>query len=171
MSRQRQAYPPMGASDRVDKQFTALGYLHFLAGFCPRHQKLPALWLSKLFIPAVNSDCVRFFRNEEDHVCAALIWARLDSAGVERMLKSNELPRADDWARGKSLWFLDVLAPFHHGKLVARHIARNPPQEPFYFARLNEKGGLRKVVRADARTRGPDRMKSFFVDGLNRADF
>ena len=120
MSRKTEANSPMGASEDVDKQFTSLGYLHFLAGFCPRHQKLPSLWLSKLFIPAVNADCVRFFRNEEDQVCAALIWARLDSEAVERMLKNNELPRADDWARGKSLWFLDVLAPFHHGKLVAR---------------------------------------------------
>lgn len=165
MSRRTPAHTAMGASLDVDEQFASLGYLHFLASFCPRHQKLPALWLAKLFIPAVNNDCVRFFRNEESHVCAALIWARLDGLAVEQMLKYNQLPDQNAWSRGGSLWFLDVLAPFNHGKVVARHIARNPPAEPFYFARLNHTGAVRKVVRADARARGVDRMKTYIVRG------
>lgn len=165
MSGRLQAQGSLGPSLDVDEQFASLGYLHFLAAFCPRHQKLPALWLSKLFIPAVNHDCVRFFRNDAGHVCAALIWARLDSDAVEQMLKHNRLSDQSAWARGGSLWFLDVLAPFNHGKVVARHIARNPPAEPFYFARLNSHGAVRKVVRADAGKPGPERMRTYLVRG------
>ena len=167
MSRRAQAHSQpkeaMGPSKAVDDQFTELGYLHFLAAFCPLHRRMSAEWLSKLFIPAVNSKSVRFFRNEHDNVCAALLWARLDEGEVDRMLKHHEPPGADAWNGKGALWFLDVLAPFDHGRLVARHIARNPPPEPFYFARLNTAGQVRKVVRAEASARGRDRMKTFHL--------
>jgi cytolysin-activating lysine-acyltransferase len=153
----------MGPSEAVDEQFTALGYLHFLAAYCPLHSKMSSKWLSKLFIPAVNSKCVRFFRNEQQQVCAALIWARLNEETVDRMVHQNEPPNPADWTTGGALWFLDILAPFNHGKMVARHIARQPPPEPFYFARLNEKGQIRRIVRADATADSPDRLKSRLV--------
>ncbi len=163
MQARSRSYSAMGPTEAVDEQFAALGYLHFLAAYCPLHRRMPAAWLGKLFIPAVNSKCVRFFRNDKNNVCAALIWARLDEDAVDRMLRDSEPPDESVWSSGASLWFLDVLAPFDHGKLVARHIARNPPPEPFYFARLNKAGQVRKVVRAEARARGPDRMQSFHL--------
>ena len=57
----------------------------------------------------------------------------------------------------------NILAPFQHGTTVARHIARNPPEEPFYFARLSKDGVLRKVVRGDA-ARRKRRVETFFIN-------
>lgn len=148
----------------MDRQLLGLGQLHFLAAFCPFHRKLPASWLAGIFLPALNNDCVRFFHNEHGQVCAALIWARLTHDVSVRMVYDNVTPGADDWASGDNLWFLDLLAPFRHGRLVARHIARNPPEGPFYFARLDRKGRVSKVVRGDAAAQGKDRLRSFFVD-------
>jgi len=53
---------------------------------------------------------------------------------------------------------------------VARHIARKPPAEPFFFARLNANGLVQKVVRGDAGARGADRVRSFFVDAAQQEE-
>lgn len=122
--------------------------------------------LSRIFIPAVNNDCVRFFRNDHGLVSAALIWARLSDEVSQRMIFDQVPPDATEWMSGGNLWFLDILVPFQHGRMVARHIARNPPPDPFYFARLGPDGRVRKVVRGDARAcpgKGERRVTSFFV--------
>ena len=144
-------------------QLLSLGRLSFLAAHCPLHKNFPAHALTRLFVPAINHDCVRFFNNHQDQVCAALIWARLSDEVSERMVFDQDPPAEGDWASGHNLWFLDILAPFDHGRVVARHIARNPPPEPFYFARLGEGGKVRKVVRGDAAAKGRGQVKSFFI--------
>ncbi len=141
----------------------SFGQLSMLASYCPLHKQFPAQALARLFIPAINHDCVRFFSNDEGQVCAALIWARLSDAVSERMIYDQVPPQESDWVSGNNLWFLDILAPFGHGRTVARHIARKPPDGPFYFARLGKGGKTRKVVRGDASKR-KDRVSSYFLD-------
>lgn len=172
MGRSRQTSTNEGGGDRAiqafDRQCLSLGRLHFLASFCPLHRQFPAAALARLFIPAVNHDCVRFFENDQKQVCAALIWARLTDTVSERMLFDQVPPDASEWASGPNLWFLDILAPFDHGRMIARHIARNPPEGPFYFARLGKGGQPRKVVRGDASARR-NRVRAYFVDAEKRA--
>lgn len=153
-----------GVSQTQDMQLLSLGRLSFLAAFCPLHRAFPSYALSRLFLPAINHDCVRFFSNEDDQVCAALIWARLSDDVSERMIFDQTPPEGKDWASGTNLWFLDILAPFGHGRTVARTIARNPPEGPFYFARLGKGGTVRKVVRGDASARKSNRVHSYFID-------
>jgi cytolysin-activating lysine-acyltransferase len=144
-----------GASDseESEKQLLALGRLSFLAAFCPLHRSFPGSALARIFIPAINNDCVRFFQNEAGQTCAALIWARLSEEVSTRMLYDRIPPDSAEWAAGSDLWFVDILAPFDHGRIVARHVARNPPPEPFRFARLGPDGKLRKIVRGDSTVR------------------
>jgi len=106
--------------------------------------------------------CV-FFKNDAGQICAALIWARLSDEVSERMVFDRKPPQASEWTSGKNLWFLDILAPFNHGTLIARHIARQPPDGPFFFARLGPDGQVRKIVRGDANNR-KQRVKAYFVD-------
>ena len=148
-------------NESMEKQISALGWLSFLASFCPLHRGYRGGALAELFIPAINHDCVRFFRNEEGHVCAALIWARLSDDVSERMIFEGKPPQPNEWKSGKNLWFLDVLAPFNHGTMIARHIARQPPEGPFFFARLDADGRVRKVVRGDACSKS-ERVKAYF---------
>ncbi|MGK7754646.1 MULTISPECIES: toxin-activating lysine-acyltransferase [unclassified Roseovarius] len=152
-----------GESTEFDRQLLALGKLHFLAGFCPLHRRFPGAGLARIFVPAVNADCVRFFDNDAGQVCAAVIWARLSDEVSERMLFDQTPPEAAEWTAGRNLWFLDILAPFDHGRIVARHIARDPPQEPFYYARLGKAGAARKVVRGDLRAGARDRVRAFGI--------
>lgn len=147
-----------------NEQMLSLGRLSFLASFCPLHRNYPAAALARLFIPAVNHGCVRFFDNEEGRTCAALIWARLAEEVSERMVFDNQPPAAAEWASGENLWFLDILAPFGHGRTVARHIARHPPDGPFYFARLGDGGQVRKIVRGEARAPRRRRVRAYFVE-------
>lgn len=147
----------------MDEQISALGWLSFLASFCPLHREYKGSALAALFIPALNNDCVRFFRNDDGQICAALIWARLSDEVSERMVFDSTPPAPHEWSSGKNLWFLDILAPFNHGKIIARHIARQPPEGPFFFARLGPDGMVRKVVRADAGKRS-NRIKTYFVE-------
>jgi len=136
----------MGPSE---SELLSIGKLQFLASFCPLHQKMPAHALARIFYPALNNGCVRFFENENGHTAAALIWARLSSDVSDRLLRTGTLPTQSEWTSGDKLWFLDLLAPFGHGRIVARTIARSPPEEPFWFARIDQSGALRKVVRGD----------------------
>lgn len=128
----------------------ALGKLSYLAGFCPLHRKFPGHALSALFFPAVNADCVRFFEDQNGATAAALIWARLSDEVAHRMVHDGIPPSGSEWAAGLNLWFIDLIAPFGHGPQVARHIARHPPEGPFFFARLGTDGRVRKIVEGDA---------------------
>lgn len=142
---------PTSASVRPkDAQLLALGKLSYLASYCPLHKRFPGHALASIFFPAINNNCVRFFENEDGDVAAALIWARLTDEVSERMLFKNAPPTTEEWAAGPNLWFMDILAPFGHGAMVARHIARNPPEGPFFFARVGADGAVSKVVQADA---------------------
>lgn len=146
-----------------DAHITTLGWLNFLASYCPLHQKFSAAMLSQLFAPAINNDCVRLFKNDDGYVCAALIWAQLSDDVSERMVFDRVPPKPSEWITGSNLWFLDVIAPFKHGRMIASHIARNPPDSPFFFARLGESGAIRKVVRGDASHRSK-RIQVFQID-------
>ncbi|MEQ9695103.1 toxin-activating lysine-acyltransferase [Shimia sp. SDUM112013] len=117
--------------------------------FCSVHGQLPAATLARIHYPALNRGCVRFFTNSDGKMAAALIWARLDHSVTKRLLQDRIPPTEAEWTAGNTLWLLDLVAPFGHGKDIARHIARTPPEEPFYFARLNTSGKFRKIVRGD----------------------
>jgi cytolysin-activating lysine-acyltransferase len=137
----------------TEAHLLALGKLSYLAGFCPLHRRFPGHALSALFFPAINNNAVRFFEDDNGATAAALIWARLSDEVSERMLFGKVPPSSQEWAAGDNLWFIDLIAPFGHGAQVARHIARHPPEGPFFFARLGPGGQVRKVVEGDA-TRG-----------------
>ncbi|KPA22238.1 Hemolysin-activating lysine-acyltransferase HlyC [Shimia sp. SK013] len=141
------------AAGPTDSELLAIGKLQFLASFCPLHQKMPALALARIFYPALNNGCVRFFENEHGKTAAALIWARLSDEVSDRLLRDGILPSEAEWSSGNTLWFLDLIAPFGHARVVARTIARSPPDEPFWFARIDQHGTLRKVVRGDVLAR------------------
>lgn len=160
-------HPGQGAARAIgptDSDLLALGKLQYLAAYCPLHSKYPAFALKRLFVPAINNDCVRFFENADGKTCAALIWARLTDEVSERMIYERIPPTSDDWASGHNLWFLDLMAPFDHGKSVARHIARNPPPGPFFFARLDGSGAVSKVVKGDASQVRHRRLNAFWIN-------
>lgn len=146
------AADPRGAPP-TDDQLLALGKLSFLAAYCPLHRSYPGHLMSAIFFPAVSNGCVRFFENDQGATAAALIWARLSEEVAVRMLSDGRPPSTQEWVAGDQMWFIDLLAPFGHGRIIARTIARNPPPEPFYFARLDGQGRLAKIVEGDP-TRG-----------------
>jgi cytolysin-activating lysine-acyltransferase len=155
----RTGTPPPG-----NEQMLALGKLSFLASFCPLHRTYPGHALASVFIPAVNNSCVRFFENEDGATAAALIWARLDEDVSRRMLFDGVPPTSAEWAAGDTLWFIDLLAPFGHGRTVAREIARHPPDVPFYFARLDRRGQVKKVVEGDRNRGRRGLVRAHFTD-------
>jgi len=148
-----------------ESELLSIGKLQFLASFCPVHRHMPAFALARVFYPAINQGCVRFFENESGKTAAALIWARLSADVSNHMLAHRVPPKEADWVSGDTLWFLDLLAPFGQGQEIARTIARNPPEEPFCFARLDASGQVRRVVRGDIRQKMGHRMT--FSPGLS----
>ncbi len=145
-------------------QFGAYGTLNWLASFCPLHQRYSPALLRSFFLPAVTHDCVRFFANDAGTPAAALIWARLSNEVSQKMIFDNRPPALNDWNSGENLWFLDLLAPFGHGRQVARHLARTPPEDPFYFARLDASGRIRKVVHGDASKGRHGMVRAYRID-------
>lgn len=122
------------------------GALSLLASQCPLHSTFLQKTLNKIFLPAIEHNSVRIFWTTDKKPCAALIWARLSDEVSQRMVTENRTPNPSEWNSGDHLWFLDLIAPFGHGKDIARHFARKPPNEAFSFARIGPDGRLRKVV-------------------------
>ena len=147
-----------------DAQYREYGMLTYLASYCPLHKRYAPDLLRLFFLPAVSHGCVRFFANEAGAVAAALIWARLSDEVSEKMIFENRPPVFDDWKSGENLWFLDLIAPFGHGRQIARHLARKPPDGPFYFARLGRDGKIRKVVRGDASKGRRGSVRAYMID-------
>lgn len=142
--------PAQGAAALpIPEAISLYGALTFLAARCPQHARYSARQLNQLFMPAVEHGCVRLFQNADGLPCAALLWARLSPEVAGRMVRDNTAPKPEEWASGSELWFMDILAPFGHGKAVARHIARNPPAESFHFARLGADGRIARVLSVD----------------------
>lgn len=144
----------------TDEHLLMLGKLNYLAAYCSLHRKFPIGLLDRIFFPAVNHDCVRFFENGQSKTCAALIWARLSDDATQAFLDEQRPPTMDEWNSGSNLWFVDLIAPFGHGLQVARQIARNPPEEQFRFARIDEQGKLRKIVTGDAKAPRHERLRA-----------
>jgi hypothetical protein len=91
-----------------------------------------------------------------------LLWARLsDSISVQMKCGTYHL-RPNDWNSGDNLWFVDLIAPFGHGKDVARFVIKNPPPEQFQFARVGSSGGIERVISGDASRQRGTRMKTSF---------
>ena len=70
------------------------------------------------------------------------------------------------WNSGDRLWFMDIIAPFGHGRTVANFVARNPPEEPFWFARVGSEGKIFKVVEGDASRGRRGLVRAFQLDDL-----
>ena len=153
-----------GAPVPMPESIATFGALSFLAAHCPLHSRFSAGLLRTLFLPAAEHNCVRLFQNDKGVPCAGLIWARLSDEVSERMVYDNQPPKSDEWNSGQNLWFLDLIAPFDHGADIARHIARNPPDGPFYFGRIGADGKIRKVVYADAGKGKRGLVQSYSVD-------
>ena len=68
------------------EEVTLLGWLHFLAAYCPLHQRYAAADLAKIFLPAINAGCVRTFANEDGAICAALIDANAEGVGEPHLI-------------------------------------------------------------------------------------
>ena len=140
------------------------GALSLLAAHCPLHQSYSAALLNRLFLPAIEHQSVRIFRTATNQPCAALIWARLSPKVSSMMFSQNRPPRANEWKSGDHLWFLDIIAPFGHGKDIARTLARNPPNEAFSFARIGASGKIRKLVAVKAGSRTNRAFHASFFD-------
>jgi cytolysin-activating lysine-acyltransferase len=143
-------------------QLEVLRALSFLASFCPLHKAWTAARLQSVFAPAVQHSFVRIFNNKSGTPCAALLWARLsDPISVQMKCGTYHL-RPNDWNSGDNLWFVDLIAPFGHGKDVARFVIKNPPPEQFQLARVGSSGGIERVISGDASRQRGTRMKTSF---------
>ena len=143
------------------------GALMLLAAHCPRHKTYSSEFLNRLFLPAVEHKSVRIFQTSNGQPCAGLIWARLSDDIALRMFTENRPPKAYEWGSGHHLWFLDLIAPFGHGKEVARHLARNPPKEAFSFARFGPDNKLRKLVEVKSGSQSGSREFDAYFTGPN----
>ncbi|MEP2202611.1 MAG: toxin-activating lysine-acyltransferase [Roseobacter sp.] len=155
----------------LPESMATYGALSLLAAHCPLHKSYSAELLNRLFLPAIEHKSVRIFRTSNNQPCAALIWARLSQRVSSRMFTDHRPPRAKEWNSGEHLWFLDIIAPFGHGKDIARNLVRNPPSEAFSFARIGTDRKIRKLVEVKSGGRTNRAFRSSFIDppGLDRA--
>ena len=155
----------------LPESMATYGALSLLAAHCPLHKSYSAELLNRLFLPAIEHKSVRIFRTSNNQPCAALIWARLSKPVSSRMFSHNRPPRAKEWNSGEHLWFLDIIAPFGHGKDIARNLVRNPPNEAFSFARIGADRKIRKLVEVKSGGRTNRAFSASFINppGLEMA--
>lgn len=127
------------------------GALGFLSALCPMHKSWPAARLHAVFGPAVAHNQLRIFNDDAGYPRAALLWANLSDEAHLGLVQQARPVQPTEWNSGPHLWVMDVIAPFGHGKHVARFLARNPPPQSFYYLRTDHHGRMQRIIECDIR--------------------
>lgn len=124
-----------------------LGEILWLLLQSPLHRRLTVDAVEAYFVAPLSQGRLRFFRRGAAPV-GLVTWAHLAPDAEARYLAGDEPLRAEDWAGGPQLWFIDMIAPFGDGRAVSSDMRRRiPPGQIGKAVRRNPDGSLRRITR------------------------
>lgn len=110
-------------SDRDREIATKLGFACRLMPQAPSHAMRPMRHLDTLVMPAIRHDKIKYFFNDDGHVCGYVIWALLAEDVEERFIRNGSMElHISEWNEGDSLWIIDLLVPHGNLKYVLRYL-------------------------------------------------
>ncbi len=140
----------------TDDALRAYGALAFLYMRSPRYANWPFGALRLLLQPPIDLRQTRLF-NHDGIPRAACIWANFSPEAEENWVNGN-LPQPTHWRSGKSLWLMDIVAPYGQGSggQVLRAFMRDLPEKitRFRYQRVDKGRRPMKIVEINRREGG-----------------
>ncbi|WP_161057825.1 toxin-activating lysine-acyltransferase [Duganella levis] len=138
-------------SDKSKIRAIICGNIFQIIATASSHQHLGTAYLTDVVLPAIAHRNVKVYFNDMGVPVGYVIWAYL-SDDVEKKFKeeNNYKMHISEWNEGKSLWIIDLLAPFGHFKNICRDIKKNvfrESKEINFFAAAPGRNTLRKYFR------------------------
>lgn len=127
--------------------FSALGCMDFLALDSQLHQSWPVVSVEDKFLPALEQGQCKIYYSQ-DKPSAFVIWAFVDDATHQRLLKDGVTPDSSKWNSGDNLWFIDIVAPFGNALCIVRDLQRNHfPGHHAHSIKRNPNGSIARIKR------------------------
>lgn len=143
---------------RVPKPVTVshiFGEIVWLLSQSPRHADFTAVEMNWLLMPPILRRQFHIFR-EGEHPIGAAIWAMLDDAGEQKVMKGLRETGAKledaEWTAGDRLWLIELIAPFatvenRHAELMMADLITGPfSKRAFKMLSTNPDSGESQVV-------------------------
>lgn len=123
-----------------DKYITLLGELTTLMLTSPLHSKFIIEDIQLNFLPAIQCNQYRLYRNAKNHPIGLVTWAFLSDEKSRAYEKQETSVLPPDWQSGNNLWFIDFIVPHGHVKSIVKDLKAQPTM----------KGKTAKSLRFDA---------------------
>jgi len=127
-----------------------IGEFCFLCFHSTLHRKWSMEMISNTFEPPIHLKQFQVYRAR--NVPRGLVtWARLDAAAEAKFIQGRGLDSHEEWNSGKSLWIVDLISPWGHGKAIIDDILKSLPGTSFKALRV--RGEKKRVVEFYRRDR------------------
>lgn len=152
---------PKGWFDLTQEQLADLGTFFYLASLAPFHRPRSLATEFANFEPALRLKQYKIFRSG-GFPRAFVTWAGLD-ADAERDFAVDGKPlRAEQWNAGRSIWVVDLVAPFGHLEQMIGAFSQNEQSNRIRTLWHNKKGTHARVIEWERAGQGaPIDVKSY----------
>jgi cytolysin-activating lysine-acyltransferase len=120
-----------------------IGEFCFLCFHSTLHRKWSMEMIGRIFEPPIHLKQFKVYR-ARDVPRGLVTWAHMDAAAEAKFIKGNGLDTHEEWNSGKSLWVVDLIAPWGHGRAIIGDILKSLPGTSFKTLRV--RGGKQNVV-------------------------
>ena len=101
-----------------------------------------------IFHCALKTENFRIYLGSNDRPSAAVTWAFMNEAAVERYLQRGFLADIADWTSGEQLWFPHIIAEGNKARPIIADLVQDPLFEGFDRGRMlrGSQNGPRRIV-------------------------
>ena len=109
----------------------------------PYHRRLPVAYLNRVIEASFRHGQLKMYYNFRGEPIGYIVWAYLDELSESQILESGQWDvHISEWNEGKSLWIVDLLAPFGHARMILRDFRINLVQEEKSVRFLRFRNGM-----------------------------
>lgn len=135
--------------DSTKEHAIALGYAATLMRFSPLHRSYPIAYLATHIEPAIHHGFMKAYFNNGGELVAFVAWAFVAPDVEKKFMQTGRWDLHDsEWNEGKSLWIIDLIAPFGHIHSVMKDLRDNEfKHEPHLrYYRIKQKRAISKEL-------------------------
>lgn len=99
-----------------------MGAVVWMMQSSPLHRNYSVEMLLKRVGPALQKNQFRYYEDPQRGPIAFCNWAFLSDSAFDQIITTGRDPEAHEWASGKNLYFVEMIAPFGHCRRVVRDL-------------------------------------------------
>ena len=112
------------------------------------HREFPIVDVMDVVLPPIDLDQFRIYHNAQNVPIGLVCWGFFDEDVLKRYLSGDVVLTHEEWSKGKTLVFTDLIAPYGHAKRIVQELRADIfPKETGYSIRFDVRGKPRKKLR------------------------